>query len=222
MHYLVNGNVQVKAENAAKPHSQRSKYFEKFLTSHFERGAFENGCDFGCGKLRYFNLITSICNNSYFLDSRIQLERRQIIHGENTSIINYLSDKYNSNYLYPYQIRSMDRHFDVSFCLYVLSTVPKAKYRVSILKRIWRSLKNEGILIVAHQYNNSYFKEMKQKPNASVYEDGTLLDSLRGQSFFVELDPRVTQEYLEKTGFEIVTKKNHDGSVFFIARALKS
>ena len=83
MRYRLPGGILIRTENAAKPEAQASLG----LSSYIEGLApVVKSFDYGCGKLRYVKPILSTTDTLTIVDSEIQLGRRQIVFGNETTI----------------------------------------------------------------------------------------------------------------------------------------
>ena len=69
MRYRVR-HIVIKSENAAKPASQKSEYCESVIRA---LPSVKTSFDFGCGKLRYLNVILETTEILMVVDSEIQL-----------------------------------------------------------------------------------------------------------------------------------------------------
>ncbi|WP_067588049.1 hypothetical protein [Endozoicomonas ascidiicola] len=90
MRYEISGRL-LKSENAAKPHVQKSGAVANYLLSHDSKA---NILDYGCGKLRYSDILIKLSDNITFVDSEIQLSREQVVRGVKTTVREYISKNY--------------------------------------------------------------------------------------------------------------------------------
>lgn len=211
MLYKLGPGIVVKTENAAKPESQSSAYLKALLT---KLPHVETCFDYGCGKLRYCDSISERTDTLAIVDSEIQLSRWQTLKGAKTSIRD-LFGRSNRISVYNDQefIRQRDR-FDRAFCINVLSVIPILSVRRQVLKVIRDRLAANGACLFVVQYRNSDFTRMKAMPNAQLWRDGFLINSLRGYSFYGLIPPKRLISMLERAGFLIDNISLNEGSVY--------
>ncbi len=162
LNYNMHG-VNIRSENAAKPHTMPSRYLCEYIRSIEKNG---HALDFGCGKLRYSDELISKFDEVTFLDSKRQLEREQIIRGIKTKIIDYVPRYYkNANTVAFEDVDKIIGGYDFILCSNVLSAVPCRDTIDKIVLSIKRLLKSGGETLIVNQYKSSYFKNTKQEEN---------------------------------------------------------
>jgi hypothetical protein len=211
MHYKIATNVVIKTENAAKPESQRSSYLTSLLSDLPQVSA---SFDYGCGKLRYCDVILDTTDCLAIVDSEIQLSRVQVLKGIESSIRDAVR---RSNRIAVYndaEFQQIDRRFDRGFCINVLSVVPILARRRQIIDLIWSRLQPNGTCLFVVQYRNSDFNRMRLMANARPWRDGFLIDSLRGFSFYGLISPDHLASMVKKAGFAVRGVDLNEGSVY--------
>lgn len=214
MRYFIKRYGEVRAENAAKPSSQKSRPISALLNS---LPVVESSLDYGCGKGRYLKEISSTCDQLTLVDSEWQLNRTQELAWGRTSISETF-EKSNAIKTETTKLLSsgLSDRFCRAYCLNVLSSVPFASIRRAIARRVARSVKPSGEIVVSHQYRNSDFNLMKRKKNCIQYGDGILVDSLRGYSYYSLMTPDEFCEIWLSSGLTEVKRTRIEGSVFVI------
>lgn len=205
----------MRSENAAKTECQKSAYFSRLLQ---QLAPVKRTLDYGCGKLRYLHEISSMSDELYVTDSDVQLSRTQIINGVYTSIIEAVEDRNHVHLIHLRDFNQMPEYFDRVVLANVLQVVPIIALRAIILRRIFRSLRPGGELILVVQYRNSDFNRMMKMPNARLYLDGMVIKHIRGTSFYAFIQPAKLKEIVTSQGFEIVQNQLNEGSCYIIAR----
>jgi SAM-dependent methyltransferase len=216
MHYKLSKDVVLKTENAAKPENQRSAYLAS-LISRLE--PVDATLDYGCGKLRYQNSILKTTDTLAVVDSEIQLSREQTLNGRKTSIRSLVSRSNRTAVHNVTEFVSLSGLFDRAFCLNVLSVIPSQTTRLRVVQLIRSKLRPGASCLFVVQYRNSDFTRMKGMPNAKIWRDGILIDSLRGYSFYGLIAPERLAALIKQAGFEIAEQHLHDGSVFVWAKS---
>jgi len=197
MQYVVFGKI-IKTENTAKPYTQKSKHVVDYLLS---KAPVKNLLDFGCGKLRYSDVLTQICNKITFVDSELQLYRKQMVRGVYTSVNEYILKNYPSSQCISYE--KLDNHeviYDLIICTNVLSAVPCEKSLKKLLFYIKKSLSNDGVAIFINQYKSSYFSRFSI---GIKHLYGYLYESRNGYSYYGILDKEIIEKILIDAGFFI-------------------
>lgn len=75
LNYNMHG-VNIRSENAAKPHTMPSRYLCEYIRSIEKNG---HALDFGCGKLRYSDELISKFDEVTFLDSKGNLKESKLL-----------------------------------------------------------------------------------------------------------------------------------------------
>jgi 2-polyprenyl-3-methyl-5-hydroxy-6-metoxy-1,4-benzoquinol methylase len=178
MKYNINGKV-INSHNAAKPHSQSAKGVVDCLD---EIGPVKSILDFGCGKLRYSSYLSEISSNLCFVDSKVQLERKQTIKGERSSVIEYVNSHYpKSRCIALENIEELNETFDLIFCSNVLSAIPCKSALNETMAYIFKLLSSSGKALIVNQHRSSYFKKF-EKGDPHLY--GYLHQGRRGTSYY--------------------------------------
>ena len=154
MQYKIKG-CYIKSQNAAKPHSQASK--DVIFALRQMKGV-NSILDLGCGKLRYSSYLNEVTENIYFSDSRIQLERKQMIKGSHCTVKAYVSHNYPSAKCVAVEdIGNVNARFDLIFCSNVLSAIPCEKTLAKTMSNIHSLLAEKGTALIVNQHRSSYF-----------------------------------------------------------------
>lgn len=218
MHYNLPGNRLVKSENAAKPASQTSKYLTALIA---ELPPVIRTLDYGCGKLRYFEQLSQTTEFISIVDSEVQLSRKQILHGDRSSIRDKFTGSNRTSVFNPSEFSESFDTYDRAFCINVLSAIPIFDERLRILFGIKNKLKVGARCLFVVQYRNSDFTRMAKLPTAEPWLDGFILNSLRGYSFYALISPAALAQLLENAGFRIVSEKLNAGSVYIWAERVE-
>lgn len=209
MRYKVNGRV-IRSENAAKPHTQQSKAVSELILSY---GKVNNVLDFGCGKLRYSDLLTQISPQVTFVDSKIQLIRDQVIKGHKTTVKKYALDNYQGSSVIPYE--ELDKHklrYELITCTNVISAIPCSNTLRNVLVTINNLLEKNGKVIFVNQHRSSYFKRFisgKKQLFGYIYE------GRRGSSYYGIIQKENMIKLLEEHDF-IITNAWISGESNFV------
>jgi hypothetical protein len=83
VHYRISSEILIKTENAAKPEKQSSSYLNSVISN---LDPVSSSFDYGCGKLRYKQVLLRTTDTLALVDSSVQLERKQMICGEYTTV----------------------------------------------------------------------------------------------------------------------------------------
>lgn len=192
MRYFVKGRI-IRSENAAKPAKQASKAVVAWIR---RSGPWTSGLDYGCGKLRYSQLLATSCRHLTLVDSSIQLTRAQRLHGTVGSIEEFARRRWpNSRTLSLSRFERDKRKYGFVLCANVLSAIPCANTRGRVLRRLAKSLSINGVCLIVVQHRNSDFARMRSSPLAIKHLDGWILNSRRGASFYGV----VTRDYLVRS-----------------------
>jgi len=202
MHYKVKG-ISIKSENAAKPIQQSSRYLIDWISAH---GHVDSSLDYGCGKLRYTGSLYAISSSLAITDSKIQLERTQLIDGAETSVLEYVQDQLPGCIIYDLESfwNGIQEEFDFILCANVLSAVPSAKVRAKSLRAVRSALKDNGQLLVVNQHTNSYFTQIKNDSRSIQHLDGWITQSRNGGAYYGLLNKEAIVTLLARFGFKII------------------
>jgi 2-polyprenyl-3-methyl-5-hydroxy-6-metoxy-1,4-benzoquinol methylase len=216
MHYRVNGML-IASELAAKPPSQASSYLLEFLKGY---GQVARALDYGCGKLRYAASLAAMTEVLTLVDSPHQLDRRQIIDGEETTVRQLAERRWPGVQIEAVSDFHAKRRpkFDFALCANVLSAVPTRDARSSALAAIRRRLKVNGSLLVVSQHTNSYYSEVSGRKDVVKHLDGWLVPKGDRAYYYGILDKNRTSEILQRAGFEIMEHWIEGQSNYALAR----
>jgi 2-polyprenyl-3-methyl-5-hydroxy-6-metoxy-1,4-benzoquinol methylase len=216
MRYRVKG-AEIRTENAAKPFAQRSKVVVAYLKS---RPKVASVLDFGCGKLRYADLVARLGERATFVDSEIQLTRRQRIRGRTGTVAQLAPVLYSNAAVVSTEAISnrTGRRHDFVTCINVLSAIPNARALKGVLRVIHGLTKNHGTAVFVNQHRNTYFKNFERgKPHLF----GFLFQGKNGAiSYYGKMTKDRVQALLIKNGFHIQRAWNHGEINFVEARPL--
>jgi hypothetical protein len=214
MHYSVSGLV-IRSENAAKPYIQRSQYLTDFLRSlPYHRRAL----DFGCGKLRYADILARNSLNLTLVDSDEQLGRIQMLRGQRTTIDKYAARHWpHATVLRLAELAGYRHRHDFALCTNVLSAIPSRKVRSRALELLRRSLDRRGTCLFVCQYRNSHYRDLAESGKAKPHLDGWLLESKNGGVYYGLLPKAKLGRVLESSGFTIRDSWTKGESVYALA-----
>jgi len=133
MHYKIGSQIVIKTENAAKPAAQASSHLKQILAS---LPPVDASFDYGCGKLRYYQVLLKRTNTLTLVDSEVQLSRLQMIGGKQISIRKSVSGSNRVSVYNEREFRGLSAQFDRGFCINVLSVIPIYSVRRHVLETI--------------------------------------------------------------------------------------
>jgi hypothetical protein len=185
MRYRVLGLI-VKSENAAKPASQSCAAVRDWLRAH---PRIDDALDYGCGKLRYGRELIARARRVTFVDSGVQVTRRQRILGRTTSVADLVAQRWPASRVLDLEAFHADRRrYQLILCANVLTAVPCRRTRLAILRTIAERLVPGAQCLIVSQYRNSEFTAVAARPESEPYQDGWLLRARRGPAFYAPLD----------------------------------
>ena len=197
MHYVLN-DLKIKSENAAKPHSQKAQSVENYLKSQTN---IKNILDFGCGKLRYSDVLNDIAEKIVFLDSNVQINREQTIRNEKTSVKEFVKIKYPNCKCIAYEdIDRIKIKFDLIVCTNVISAIPCESTIDVVFKHFKRLLSKTGKILIVNQHRSSYFKKF-EAGKKHLY--GYIYSGARGNSYYGIITRDVIRELARKHHLEV-------------------
>lgn len=197
MNYNIKGH-RIRSQNAAKPHTQASKQVIDVLNSIAN---VESILDLGCGKLRYSDHLQRISKNICFSDSKIQLERLQVIKGINCSVKDYVMKNYPSSKCIAIEdIHSLSDKFDFIFCSNVLSAIPCEVTLNRTMSTIYNLLSDSGRALIVNQHRSSYFRKFKL---GEPHLHGYLYEGKKGSSYYGIIDKLTIESLAIKHCFYI-------------------
>jgi len=199
VHYKINGDV-IKTENTAKSMVEKSGSLSRWLLN---REFSENALDYGCGKLRYTKYLAERSNVIGIVDSKIQLEREQLIDGSYTTVKKYVSTRWPRCKVYELKtfFDNINDKYDFVLCANVLSAIPCALIRELSLKSLHNCLSDNGRMLVVNLHTNSYFREVLGRESTIKHLDGWIAKSKKGSAYYGILTKDYTIGLLEDCGF---------------------
>lgn len=209
-------NKEIRSENAAKPASQPAKAVVDWIQ---QQDIVRNALDLGCGKLRYAKYLAGKCEHLSLVDSKVQIERLQIIANSRTTVKDYASGKWPHAIVYAVEEfwDKVKRKYDLVLCANVISAIPSRKVRAATLKNVLRILTKRGRILVVNQYVNSYFKTMMISGKATPHLDGYILISQRGNYYYGLLSETKMSKILLGCGFGVIDHWSVGQSAFVLA-----
>ena len=201
MRYTVRG-LEIRSENAAKPASSAGRWMLDWIRTLPRK---TTALDLGCGKLRYTIPLAKHISSVTAVDSKVQLDRKQLLFGKVRSVREYVSTT-----LRNVQISALEdpawrhRRYQIVLCTNVLSAVPCRKSRKAILRAAAACLAPRGRLLITTQYRNSHFDGWKATRSAVRYLDGFLVQGKRGASFYGLLDAATLAKLCRASGLRIL------------------
>lgn len=197
MRYRVDGQ-EIRSENAAKPHTQQSAVVADYLR---QRGKVDAVLDYGCGKLRYSDLLATIGRRVTFVDSKIQLTRLQRVRGKRTTVAEFVARNYqHGQVVAAEEWRPGRRRYDLVTCINVLSAIASRQALYGTLEAIRAVTRRTGLAVFINQHSNSRFKRYSR---GKKHLFGHLHHAKGRHSYYGLLsEPRVVR-LLTRRGFEI-------------------
>ncbi|WP_417660665.1 class I SAM-dependent methyltransferase [Pseudomonas sp.] len=198
MRYVI-GGAEIRTENAAKPSSQKSSSVDDYI------GSLDNApsiLDFGCGKLRYSDTLVSAASKVTFVDSAVQLSRKQVIREEKTTVEKYVEANYPGCNTVSYEkLNEHNSKYDVITCTNVLSAIPCKETISDVMNHIFRLLKKDGLAIFVNQHRSSYFKRYESGERL-LY--GFLHSGPKGTSYYGVFDRTAIEQLLTEHGYRVI------------------
>lgn len=211
MHYDVKGHT-IRSENAAKPVTQASAYLCQWLS---DMRPVRAAVDYGCGKLRYSDLVAGASRSLTLVDSPVQLERVQLLDGTPTTVRAKATAAWpGCRILSIEQFAGSARLHDFILCANVLSAIPTPEARSAALDNVRGHLTRRGLALFVTQYRNSYFKEVVTSGRATALDGGWLLRSARGWFYYGVLGPADLKRLAVRAGFVVKNCWSHEGSAY--------
>lgn len=215
MRYKVEG-LEIRSENAAKPPRQAVQWIVNWIR---DLDPSTNTLDYGCGKMRYSVHFLERCKHVHLVDSKIQLNRRQLVLGKLCSIAAEIPERFGNCSVHEAESQSwINLGVDLVFCSNVLSTIPHEDTRLDVLDGMTRTLRGDGRLFLCTQYTNSYYSELERSNRAVKYEDGLLVISGSFASFYARIKKGQLEDYVRRVGLEVDSAFNKGQSAVVIAR----
>lgn len=209
MRYRVSGR-EIRSENAAKPHSQQSAVVADYLRTQKKVGAI---LDYGCGKLRYADLLATVGRRVTFVDSKIQLTRLQRVRGRRTTVAEFVARHYRHGRVVAAEEWRIGRaRYDLVTCINVLSAIASREALNGALDVIREATRQTGLAIFINQHSNSRFKRYSRGKKHLFGH----LHRGKGRHFYYGLlsEPRVVR-LLTRRGFKI-HKTWQSGEINFV------
>ncbi len=193
----------IASELAAKPPSRSSQYLNRVLLD-LERC--EQILDYGCGKLRYANILARRGKVLTLVDSERQLNREQIVEGKLATLRSFAENRWSNVRLETIEEFHIRRRplFDFALCANVLSAIPSKRDRLRALTMLGVRLKRDGVALIVNQHTNSHFSELARRPDVVRYGDGWLIPGKQLSYFFAVLTTSKVAELLNQAGFELI------------------
>ena len=201
MHYKIKG-IEIRSENAAKPASAAASGLVEWLLSRNET---LSALDYGCGKLRYTHHLAQRSKYIGIVDSEIQLTRIQKIDGVYTSVKEYARKAWPLCTIQTLKDfwKKSERRYNFILCAHVLSAIPCPRTRGKSLRAIHAALENDGQVLFVNQHTNSYFTEVRKRPNTLLHLDGWIVQSRHGASYYGILNKDSVVKLIARYGFSV-------------------
>ena len=126
-----------------------------------------------------------------------------MIRGRSTTIRDHARK---SNHVQAYavnQFASLGRKYDRGFCINVLSVILLRERQAGHRPVDENQTEAKLLLPVRISYRNSDFTRMQKLPNCSRYDNGFLMNSLRGYSFYGLIPPDDLVSLVKRGGFKV-------------------
>jgi SAM-dependent methyltransferase len=205
--------VELRTENAAKPHRQRSSWLVDQI-SQIPTSAVV--LDYGCGKFRYTISLSRRVRHVCAVDSSFQIEREQQIANRRTNLREYAR-----RYLKNVSVREIGsdgwrrQRYDFILCANVLSVIPLKSVRLKVLRQLRRMLKSTGQLLVSTQFRNTHFRGWEEARNTTWVRDGWFVNGVRGASFYAIIPPKKLSQLCRAAGL-VVSRMGSKGETGFV------
>lgn len=219
MHYNVGKekDILIKSEYAAKSMRQQSGWVIDWINGLPKDKVV---LDYGCGKLRYTIPLFQRVKEVIATDSSYQVNRIQKIDGEHLSNLREYQKNVNNLKVCTVEEFDYSGYFDYALCTNVLSAIPYESERINVLRRIYKSLKRDGKALITTQYRNSYFKFYETRDNARRFNDGWLINSRKGYSFYGIITPKSLKELSIKADINVKECSSIGESAYIILEKL--
>lgn len=216
VHYRTLG-LTIRSENAAKPAAQASRRLVTWLRSEVNCN---HALDYGCGKLRYAPTLTRVARSVTFVDSVIQLDRRQLLYGKRTTVRTMVSRRWpQARVLDLKQFADDKRLYDFVLCANVLSAIPNRSVRSQAVRKLARHLTCIGRCLFVTQHRNTDFQRMSRLRCARPYLDGWILQSKHGASYYGILDRIKLVSLVRQCGHHVLRAWVSGESTFVLTSA---
>jgi hypothetical protein len=212
------GSFVVPSHRTAKPPSQASSYLLRIIEG---LGPVSRVLDYGCGRLRYANALSSIADSLTLVDSRSQLDRVGSIGGMDTTVRKMAREMFPNARVQSIEEFEADRRtkFDLALCANVLSAIPSKRGREKALINIRNRLKAKGVLLVANQHSNSFYTAVPRRPHVFRHLDGWIVPCGSKASYYGLINKEKAKHILEGTGFVVSEQWVVGQSNYALARA---
>jgi 2-polyprenyl-3-methyl-5-hydroxy-6-metoxy-1,4-benzoquinol methylase len=201
--------VTIRSENAAKPYTMPSVYLSEYIKGMKGMG---DALDFGCGKLRYSNVLVGKFNAVTFLDSEKQLNRLQMVRGVKTTVSDYININYvGCNSISFEKINDIDKKYDFILCSNVLSAIPCKSTIDSVISSFALLLKSNGRALIVNQYKSSYFKRYE---GGVKHLYGYVYKNSKSASYYGILDEKSVRQLCLDNGLAIINSWSREGSSY--------
>ena len=201
----------IHSENAAKPHTMPSSYLSSYINDLNVSGY---ALDFGCGKLRYSTPLVNKFSFVTFMDSQIQLERKQMVRGVKTTVSDYVSKNYSKADTVSFEsIKSIERRYNFILCSNVLSAIPCVSTINDILSGMSKLLGDKGEALIVNQYKSTYFKRF-ETGRKHLY--GYIYQNSKRAFYYGLLNEEIVGGLCERNGLSIKDSWSKNGSSYVI------
>lgn len=178
--------------------------------------------DYGCGKLRYSNVLSTKCSSLTLVDSEVQLSRKQSLGCRKTSVRLYARSRWPHSRTLNVDAFWCDRRsYDFVLCANVLSAIPDQRCRSRVLSKLASVLSRRGKCLFVAQYRNSYFKEVASSQVTIPHLDGWIMKGRRGACYFGVLGKEKLVTLAVRNGFGIIRAWTNGESAYVLARRRK-
>jgi 2-polyprenyl-3-methyl-5-hydroxy-6-metoxy-1,4-benzoquinol methylase len=213
MIYYIKNKARVFSHNSARSDKQASKVVLQYIDSLDQK---EDLLDFGCGKLRYSLSLKAKCKNLTLVDSSEQLERVQVVHNINSTVVDYTKKNLkNTRVINVENLKSDLKQYDYVFCSNVLSAIPCEKEIQNVLSLILNRIKFDGEALFITQYTNSFYSNLSKCQYSKKHLYGWLTEKNGKATYYGLLDCKSLSSLLSRNGFEI-TKSWRVGQSAFV------
>ena len=191
----------IRSENAAKSSTQPCAATLRWILEH---ATVQSALDLGCGKLRYSIALAQVCKRLTLVDSSVQLTRRQRIHADYATILDFARERLPNARVVPLECFAASRgRYDLILCANVLSAIPCPRARAAILRSVRDKLTSRGECLFVTQYTNSYFGKMSQQESSVRHLDGWILTTQRGNFYYGIINKPKLVSLLKRFGYVV-------------------
>ncbi len=202
-------NISISSEYSAqgRNHSKSPGLIRLLSRSSIMRNIGEQNCivDYGCGKLRHFDLLIKLANEYYLVDTKEQLTRVHTESGLSFDFNEYIENNSNGSICKIFNNKEFEKislKADIVFSIAVADVIPLNDYSKIIADSYTKLKRGSYFVLVVPRNDTSILRRCTQE---NLYEEGHLFP--RGKYFtYIRnyRDPKPLIDKFEETGFSII------------------